>query len=177
MRGSLAKIHSVRVAERGQKKRTRAQHRSSGGIARARARSLAGRARRRGDIRSCPRKSACFRAPDYSISEVRCNLNFKSANVYFCPGRFRTFVRSLSLPRPVLSAPQRFEFQIPRDHRVGRRGNNRLSSVSTRLCAVICFRRPALHTVYVAARSTVRRYLAARTFIYGATRYVSELIL
>lgn len=36
----------------------------------------------------------------------------------------------------------RFEFQIRRDHRVGRRGNNRLSSVSTRLRAVICFRRP-----------------------------------
>lgn len=39
-------------------------------------------------------------------------------------------------------SPGRFEFQIPRDHRVDRRGNNRLSSVSTRLCAVICFRRP-----------------------------------
>lgn len=38
--------------------------------------------------------------------------------------------------------PGRFEFQISCDHRVGRRGNNRLSSVSTRLCAVICFRRP-----------------------------------
>lgn len=49
----------------------------------------------------------------------------------------------LSFP-PVIGrlSPGRFEFQIPRDHRVDRRGNNRLSSVSTRLCAVICFRRP-----------------------------------
>jgi len=49
-----------------------------------------------------------------------------------------------SLSRTVIGRafPERFEFQIPRDHRVDRRGNNRLSSVSTRLCAVICFRRP-----------------------------------
>lgn len=78
-------------------------------------------------------------------------LNFKSTNVYFYPGsrdrsafvlRLAYLSISLSLRyRPAF--PGRFEFQIPRaDHRVGRRGNNRLSSVSTRLCAVICFRRP-----------------------------------
>lgn len=58
----------------------------------------------------------------------------------------RSLLLSLSLSFTSLcyraTLPRRFEFQIPRGRRVGRRGNNRLSSVSTRLCAVICFRRP-----------------------------------
>lgn len=58
--------------------------------------------------------------------------------------------------------PERFEFQIPRDHRVDRRGNNRLSSVSTRLCAVICFRRPSPLRLYV-----------TDTAIYGAVSLVT----
>jgi len=79
-------------------------------------------------------------------------LNFKSANVYFCAGSrdcsafvLRLAYLSISLfPRYRPAFSGRFEFQIRRDHRVGCRGNNRLSSVSTRLYAVICFRRPPL---------------------------------
>lgn len=129
-----------------------------------------------------------------NFGESRRYLNFKSANVYFC----HTVPLSLSLSLLIVFStsfylsvslfpsyrpafPGRFEFQILCDRYVGhcRRGNNRLSSLSTRLCAVICCRRPP--TWYI--RTDTNRdlhgavSLASRTFIYGATRYVSELIL
>lgn len=134
-----------------------------------------------------PRASSCrpqiglFSSTDWSISqglrgESRGSryLNFKSANVYFCPGSRDCFAfRSSSRLSVYLSfstvigrlSPDALNFKFGRDHRVGRRGNNRLSSVSTRLCAVICFRRPP--------RSPTRLYVTD-TAIYGAVSLVTS---
>lgn len=77
---------------------------------------------------------------------------------FFLPPRYR----------PAFSG--RFEFQIrPRlpfcpPLRVGRRGNNRLSSVSTRLCTVICFRPPVPCAVIC----------VTDTAIYGAVSLVTS---
>lgn len=142
VRGSLAKIHSLRVRDGG----TRSEvvdlaHVTS--ITRGLGIALR-------DTR--PVNRPVFEHVPLNLGgppPPRRYLNFKSANVYFCHGP-ATVPRPLPPPSPsisfpVLSAgfPDALNFKFRRDHhRVGRRSGNRLSSVSTRLCAVICFRRP-----------------------------------
>lgn len=148
--------------------------------------------------RPAARKSACSRGNwtgQFRKGRGGCGryLNFKSANVYFClESRFH--VRSPSPPicPPLSSPPPPFIGRLSPDALNFKFGRGHLPPpcrMSRQQPTFECFHPlmrchlfpspipAAVICVTDTARSTARYLRLPRTFIYGATRYVSELIL
>lgn len=145
------------------------------------------------------RKSACFRARTTQFRwESRRYLNFKSANVYFCPGPaavppslsfsplslfhfpYLFLYLSLSVSFFLLSASFSRTFWISNSVQPLCRPSRQQATFECFYPLIRCHLFPSpSDLVYVGIPRSTAQYLwrVSRTFIYGATRYVSELIL